>query len=79
MPGGKSCRLIKKKQLGISVGLHDRAVPVLVHENTSDPVRVTPARPAEALIAIMQDPTIAHEQPTCWIGHDLTMGGDTIL
>ena len=79
MPGRQRRRLIHEEKLGIGVRLHDLAMPSFESEHAGDPMGMTPARRVQALVGVMQNAAIAHEQAALGHGDDVALGCDAIL
>lgn len=80
VPCRQCCGLVEKEELRPAMGRHDLAAYIFELTHANDPGRVTPAlaqqRPCRR---IMDDPAIAHQQPTLGYRNDFSKRRHTIL
>lgn len=77
--GGQRDGLVQEEKLGIGAGLHDGAMPGLVSEIADDPGLVAPSGAAKGLAGVVENASIAHEEPARGIGDDIAGGKDSVL
>jgi hypothetical protein len=76
----QSCRFVKKKQLGIAPGCHDRAVASFERQHAGNPVSGDPATATELTPVVVQtSPSIPHQRPSGGDRVNLAKRVDTIL
>jgi hypothetical protein len=78
MSGGKRSGFIEEEQLCIAVRLHDFSVAATELEDARDPTAHLP-RPHDALVIIVQDPTVTHHETTPRERDDFAERRDPVL